>query len=470
MAPHLRPGLYADSVAVHLRPRWDSDEFYTFVLASSGDHREGRYYAAARAWGLSRAAAHRRFFHLGYAHGWRLGRHDRHPVVAYRRSARFAIRPDGTARAQSILRAPQPHRRRFELDLEPDLCMEVTLGGEAACYTGEQTFATAPSGISRWQLPAQVTWPDEAERRAIWKLQQHLHEPTTPDNLPQRVHLLQRWTDLLLLEGSNFGHEAGYWQQQTGTDNPEYAHRTFNRLLYAGDLPAACALLDSLLAHFDAFSRNWFADETPGNFHAEAWSPIISIERIRCDQREVLLECLTGKSPVTLHLHCPASGGLRLHAATTGLFAPEENYPLACTPSTTGVTIDAPALTITFAQQPPAILAMTKDGAAQWRIDCAQIAFRFAADGAILAVDLAGGLAAEEAIYGFGERCDTLNQRGRILTLWDLMPGPAICIACTTIPTNRYHSSTAPAAMPSSSTAPTAYGRTSGMRGWTAIA
>ena len=196
------------------------------------------------------------------------------------------------------------------------------------------------------------------------------------ETLPGRVHLPQRWMDLLSLEGMNFGHDADYWQQQTGTDNPEYAHREFNRLLLAGDLPGACALIDSLLAHFDAFSRNWFADETPGNFRTEAWSPITSVERIRCGECEVLLSCWAGNAPVTLHLSCPATGEFAC-VPRPGSLRATSIHSLTCHRSQPTSPSKCPNLTIADRHHPLAITAVTKGRTAQWRITGEDIAFRF---------------------------------------------------------------------------------------------
>ena len=54
-----------------------------------------------------------------------------------------------------------------------------------------------------WQRPATLEWPSINERAEILHLQKSL-TPTTPDELPDRIITVQRWQDVLMLEGMDF--------------------------------------------------------------------------------------------------------------------------------------------------------------------------------------------------------------------------------------------------------------------------
>ena len=122
------------------------------------------------------------------------------------------------------------------------------------------------------------------ERQLLWSLQQQLAQPTTIATLSTRLYLADRWHDLLRLEGFPYFAEVNpYWVFGEGSYEPEQARSAVNKALAARDIQAACAVVDRLLQQYDAASRHWFADESPGNIRGEGWMALERIEEITDD-------------------------------------------------------------------------------------------------------------------------------------------------------------------------------------------
>ncbi|MHB9131816.1 MAG: TIM-barrel domain-containing protein [Armatimonadota bacterium] len=409
---------FADSVTVCIRPCWDNDTLYAIDLASSGDH-QGRRTSTAEMQAEKQPESLDGYEAglLSTADGW---------------TARIAIpwtaiggKPDGSFGLHLIRARGQSSERLSPVPLDylptpaDDLCLEVHFGETTAVHTAGDTLAVLPSGLRRWQLPATLTWPTAEERAAIWALQESL-AATTPEMLAEYIRLAQRWYDLLQLEGFSFHPDGGCWKVGPGEYQPRDARRAVNDALRNGDLAQAGTVLDTLLRQFAAATRRWFADESPGNIRTAAWTPLDCIAQIICLEREMQLECRAGEHTVRLHLSCPAAGGIRLHAESTGFFQPADLLMLTYTRTPTGTRIAVPGMVVVIKHDPWTIIVKDEAGQVKWQLGRDDLAFRFAPDGTILAVDISNTLAEHEAIYGFGERFDAVNQRGRAITLYDL--------------------------------------------------
>ena len=88
---------------------------------------------------------------------------------------------------------------------------------------------TLPSGKLRWQRSACLSWPTIEEQQAIKAMQQGM-DVTTVETLAVRMHLLQRWVDLLILEGVPFLHEMSVWLPSADEyDRGRHAMRSIRR-------------------------------------------------------------------------------------------------------------------------------------------------------------------------------------------------------------------------------------------------
>lgn len=312
--------------------------------------------------------------------------------------------------------------RRWAHQQDPALFIETTLGATARTQTIPGSLITLPSGVRHWQPPALLTWPNTEERKQLWVMQQHLNEPTTQETLASRLYLAQRMHDLLRLEGYSLdpGQNillATHYTMETLEDT----RTAVNAYLRNNDLPSTCLAVDSLLKHFDAISRQWFADESPGDIDDGAWSALDRLDRVEQQDKEVLLHGTAGGYPVILRLSCPALGGVRLRADAEGFFKPQELAPLHLTQSRGQYVITSPTCTITLRSGAQwGITVMDTTGKQpRWQVQHGDMRFRFAPNGRVLAVDLQWRLARDEVIYGLGERFNAVNQRGKVVSLWD---------------------------------------------------
>ncbi|HEY1788708.1 MAG TPA: hypothetical protein VGJ73_11155, partial [Verrucomicrobiae bacterium] len=113
-----------------------------------------------------------------------------------------------------------------------DLFVETRFSGSAPVLE-DSSLCRLPSGVFRWQRPALLTYPDRETVQAIWRMEQSLDKPTTAENFAERLWLVQRWTDLLALEGFNF--RIGRGSIVTRDLSPFEIRRRVNAALQKGE-------------------------------------------------------------------------------------------------------------------------------------------------------------------------------------------------------------------------------------------
>lgn len=300
--------------------------------------------------------------------------------------------------------------------LPMDLFIETHFPGAPPVPRSQSSLYRLPSGILRWQRPALLTYPDEKTIQAIWQMEKSLSKPTSAQNFADRLWLVQRWTDLLALEGFNF--RLGRGSIVTSDLSPFGIRRRINGSLRKKDSVSARRLLDGYLRQLDLVSQKWFADGSPGDIGE--WIPISRVDGFETDGNVLSFECLAGGHSVNLHLELPASGGFRLYGDNEGYFKPAELLPLTIVPFAESLSITNSSGQIVIGQDPFVVSFYDTTGNLVTRIGPNDLSFRFGPDGRISAVDFRNNLDPDEVIFGFGERYDRFNENGNVLTLWGM--------------------------------------------------
>ncbi len=305
-----------------------------------------------------------------------------------------------------------------------DLFIEARMPGKASSPPSparppSTCLYQMPSGALRWQRPALLTYPDPGTLQKILRMEESLSQPTTPDNLSNRVFLAQRWTDLLTLEDFNFNPTSGSLAEEDLS--PHLIRGRVNKALRGKETVRACRLLNSYLAQLDKISRKWFADGTPGDIAQDDWKAISECQTIEQQDRIICLRCKAGNRPIDLRLSFPKIGGIRLYGNTEGFFKPSEllevqaktdaGQLLFTTADGGHVVVQKQSLKLSFYD--PAQKTVLK-------IDGADLSFRFDNKGNVVAVNFRNRLDTNEIIFGFGEKFDRFDQNGNVLTLWGM--------------------------------------------------
>lgn len=421
-----------DAVVLYLRADWQSQEaFYMFTLMHSGDSR-GEYLSAFPL--KNKEAQNIEGYQTAVMQnqdGWVASITVPWQTIGGKPASPFGLNLV-RARTQSA-EFLSPVALDFKGLLAPDIFMEVDFGQENKVQVAQKALATLPSGVYRWQRPALITYPDAGERKRIWQLQNELHRlPTTPSSLADRLHLANRWWDLLTWEGYSFRYESGCgWTSAY----PSSVRAEINQAFRFGKVQAACQSLDSFLYHLDTASRRWFADESPANEQQVRWAVVESIENIIPSERSVELQATAGKHRVSFYITCPSRQGIRLYTGEGGFFQPASLQAFQTVSSKSGLEITTSSLQVLIHQHPFRLVVSDHTGKERWRLDAGDLAFRFSQEGKIIAADIKTKLTEKEAIYGFGEQFRNLNHRGddhrgsdhhgNIVTLWDMAANEA---------------------------------------------
>jgi alpha-glucosidase (family GH31 glycosyl hydrolase) len=300
----------------------------------------------------------------------------------------------------------------------PDLFIEALFSNKPQVYNSKGMLCQLPSGTLRWQRPALLTYPDQETVREIWGLQQHVPHPTDQSNLARRIYLVQRWIDLLTLEGFNFGSTRGCIGEEDMY--PFDIRIRINQALHKKNMDEACRLLDGYLYELDQVSRKWFADGSPGNILDQEWHPVRELKNVEIKDNFLIMHCMVANRIIDLHLSLPKSGGIRLYAGSEGYFKPDSLSSLNLKKEPGKYLIGTDDGRIAIEENPFKIIFYDTADKEIMQIDPADIAFRIDPDGKIAAVDFKNRLGRDEVIYGFGEKYDRFNQNGNVLTLWGM--------------------------------------------------
>jgi alpha-glucosidase (family GH31 glycosyl hydrolase) len=301
-----------------------------------------------------------------------------------------------------------------------DQFIEVKLGGTKGIKTAAAGLITLPSGTRRWERRALLHHIGVDERKELAGLQKELPvKPTAAANLADRVRLAELWYDLLDQEGMSFHYEGGAWTLGPGELDPWTARHKFNDALKGGDLTEACRIIDSLLRHFSRASELWFADGTPGDVDDATWTPLASIRSAELANQQVVIHALAGQKDIDFYLSFPSTGGVRLHGPATGFFAPATETAIQLDQTKNGARATANDLTvdIAFGSSWHIALHPAKDSRLLWSLGQGDLSV-LEENGQIRGVDVRGNLNPADEIVGLGERFDSLDQRGKTLTLW----------------------------------------------------
>ncbi len=306
----------------------------------------------------------------------------------------------------------------------PDLFMETSFGAAPAVITSGQTITSLPSGTLRWQRPVKLVYPAQKEKAAIWKMQQTLKRATTAETFADRVHLTQRWCDLLTLEGFNFRKEAG--GPIPYSIQPFDIRRKVNQVLLADNVQKACDSLDVYLKTLDVVSRNWYADGSPGNIQSKRWQSF-TLKNVKLAADALLMEGIINEQPYQLTMKFPLGGGVRLHGEETGYFNPATNEKIK------ELTIDRqPVYSVSglniFIKTGDDWQVTIQSNPGQFVLNKRSFGFWFDDSARLKAVQLTQPLGPAILVRGSGERYNTANLNGQTITLWGMDDYPGLTI------------------------------------------
>ncbi|MGN0315061.1 MAG: TIM-barrel domain-containing protein [Fusicatenibacter sp.] len=295
---------------------------------------------------------------------------------------------------------------RFEYD--PETFIEVSFGEKEKTVIENSVVFTLPSGVCHWQRPGVLANLSREEAEAIFSLQKS-KEPTTPEKLEERITLVQRWQDGLTLEGFDFFFNqeiANPWEPV----DPWVEKRLVNERLREKRFEEAAAELDKYIAFLRTCSSWWYADHSFGNQDAEKWSKITKITEIfqSEDCVTVRLEMNGRREDLLIY---PVSFGFRLVCGKKGFFNGEiQKFSLQ--PCEGGFMIDSGTHKMVIRQD---TLDLVLDG--KMAANLGELSFVSDRDG-FSGSRIRFAVTENRAVYGFGERFDSVNQYGKIVALW----------------------------------------------------
>jgi alpha-glucosidase (family GH31 glycosyl hydrolase) len=297
-----------------------------------------------------------------------------------------------------------------------DLLIETHLSDSVQIRSAQSCLCQLPSGILRWQRPPASRYPNVETCRQIWEMELSLTTQTDRDNLAQRLHLTQCWMDLMMQEG--FTPLPNAWGILKHDLTLASFRQKVNTALQKNDAETACQLLDTYLHRLDAMSRWWYADGSPGDILNDQWHSVTRAESVEVHGDTLHMRCIAGSQQVDLHLALPTTGGIRIYGADEGYWKPAHLLPLKVSRTTGSYSVDTANGKVVIQQNPFSIAFHSPAGNVVTQIGANSLAFRFDANGTILAIDFRNELDPDEVIYGFGERYDHFNENGKVLTLW----------------------------------------------------
>ena len=295
---------------------------------------------------------------------------------------------------------------RFEYD--PETFLEVSFGEKGETKTENGIVFFMPSGICHWQRPGVLEKTSTEERKEIYQLQKSA-EPTTRENLIDRIRIAQRWQDSLTLEGFDFFFNqevANPWKPM----DPWVEKRLVNERLRENRWEEAAAELDRYLTFLRTCSAWWYADHSFGNQDLEKWTSCSEIGQV-LETKDHVTICVESKERTWELMIYPVVGGFRMISGKKGFFdgKPEafsmeesehayiirsKEHEMILQKETLEISIDRKAIT-----------------------NLKNISFIFEKE-SVSASRIQFSIHENSAIYGFGERFDSVNQYGKTVALW----------------------------------------------------
>ncbi|MDD7739541.1 MAG: glycoside hydrolase family 31 protein [Fusicatenibacter sp.] len=295
---------------------------------------------------------------------------------------------------------------RFEYD--PETFLEVSFGETKKTVIEESIVFTLPSGALHWQRPGVLAQPSPEEAKAIYLLQKS-SDPTTMENLSERITLVQRWQDSLTLEGFDFFFNqeiANPWEPM----DPWVEKRLVNEHLRAKQFDAAAAELDRYIDFLRTCSSWWYADHSFGNQDAEKWSGCTRITEVTEQKDSVKVSLELGGKTGELVIY-PVSSGFRLVSGKKGFFdGKPESFSLE--ESERAYVLKSGGHSLTMQKD---TLELLVDGIAAAGLK--DLSFAFDENG-FCGSRIHFSIRENSAVYGFGERFDSVNQYGKTVSLW----------------------------------------------------
>jgi alpha-glucosidase (family GH31 glycosyl hydrolase) len=384
---------WPDAVYVHWRAGWNAeDKVQVFAVDSSGAQHGDNYRTEVRR-GKDYWSAH-------FALPW---------SVLGGRPAAWAFGLNVVRSRGQSSEVLSPVALDQSLQVNGDLLMWSRFGERALCRSADGVLCKLPDGTQRWQLPVRLQSPSGEQCEELWREQQALTLPMQPGNLSERVALAQRLHELLVLDGFSFHTDGSNWRVLHGEYYPHEARREVNQALCAREDAAARAVLDVYLRQLDRAVRRWFADGSPGNVRRQRWLSVTAAGAVQQDGEEMRLSLRVGDKEISLWISV-ACEGLRIRGKSSGYFQPKR----AKLPSSSS------GFRVKVESNPWKLAVFDAEGRERWSVSQGQLFLLLSDSGEVEAIDLRRPLLKDEEVYGFGERFNALNQRSRVVTLWDV--------------------------------------------------
>lgn len=164
---------------------------------------------------------------------------------------------------------------RFEYD--PETFLEVSLEKRGKRKRRTALSLSCRPEFCHWQRPGVLEKTSTEERREIYQLQKSV-EPTTRENLTDRIRIAQRWQDSLTLEGFDFFNQevANPWKPM----DPWVEKRLVNERLRETDGMKQLLSWDRYLTFLRTCSAWWYADHSFGNQDLKKWTSCSEIGHV----------------------------------------------------------------------------------------------------------------------------------------------------------------------------------------------
>ena len=294
----------------------------------------------------------------------------------------------------------------FEYD--PSTFIEAYVGGEARVVFGESYFDRLPSGVLRWTRTGEIAPANDGELEALWNELTDI-KPTVCENVASHVALAQRLQDVLSWEGVDFfWDEAG--SRPIPHKEPWNERHVFNELLYAGDQKAAFERLDAFLAWLKTYIGWYYADGTLGE-QSNLWESLGALKDV-CASQDVAVLSFEGGSLEAYF----AGGGVRVKTTSGGGLFSAEPEKAALTGKDDFWTLKSPCgeINITGGEQWELKALINGKEVLTLNAD----ALTFIRQGDKVGYRYQAPLVGDETVIGFGERFNGLDQRGKVVAMY----------------------------------------------------